>query len=46
VVEEFRRERIDYYLNFGGELEDIAWRTLGPRQLFTLIDGVLSRRLN
>jgi hypothetical protein len=46
VVEEFRRERIDYYLNFGGELEEIAWRTLGPRQLFTLIDGVLSRRLN
>jgi hypothetical protein len=46
VVQEFRRERIDYYLNFGGELEEIAWRTLGPRQLFALVDGILGRRLN
>jgi hypothetical protein len=46
VVQEFRRERIDYYLNFGGELDDIAWRTLGPRQLFALVDGILGRRLN
>ena len=46
VVDEFRRERIDYYLNFGGELDEVAWRTLGPRPLFALIDGVLSRRLN
>jgi hypothetical protein len=46
IVDEFRRERIDYYLNFGGELDEVAWRTLGPRPLFALIDGVLSRRLN
>jgi hypothetical protein len=45
VVEEFRRERIDYYLNFGGQLDEVAWRTLGPRPLFALIDGVLGRRL-
>jgi len=46
VVQEFRRERIDFYLNFGGELDDIAWRTLGPRQLFALVDGILGRRLS
>ena len=46
VVDEFRRERIDYYVNFGGELDEVAWRTLGPRPLFSLVDGVLSRRLN
>ena len=46
VVDEFRRERIDYYLNFGGQLDEVAWRTLGPRPLFALIDGVLGRRLS
>ncbi|MDA1182301.1 MAG: hypothetical protein O3B82_01775 [Bacteroidetes bacterium] len=45
VIDEFRRERIDYYINFGGELDDVSWRKQGPRDLFGMIDGILSRRL-
>ncbi len=45
VIDEFRRERIDYYINFGGELDDIAWRKQSPRDLFGMVDGILSRRL-
>ena len=45
VLDEFRRSHIDYYVNFGGELDDLAWRKLAPRQLFQHIEGILSKRL-
>ena len=46
VLEEFRKTHIDYYVNFGGELDDVEWRKIGPRQLFQYIESVLSKRLN
>lgn len=45
VLHEFRQAGIDYYLNFGGELDDMVWRKLSPRQLFEQVTGVLSHRL-
>lgn len=45
VIEEFRRANIDYYLNFGGELDDLNWRNLKPLQVFKLVEGILERRL-
>lgn len=45
VLDEFRHERIDYYLNFGGELDDCAWRMLTPVQLYNRVSGVLARRI-
>ena len=45
VLAEFRTGRIDYYLNFGGELDAINWRTADPQQLFKKIEMILSRRL-
>jgi hypothetical protein len=45
VIDEFRQYRIDYYLNFGGQLNELLWRKMGPRQLFNFIDDILSRRL-
>lgn len=45
VLDEFRRSGIDYYLNFGGELDDMVWRKLSPRQLFDQVSGVLGHRL-
>ncbi len=45
VIDEFRQYRIDYYLNFGGQLNELFWRKMGPRQLFNFIDELLSRRL-
>ena len=45
VLEEFRRYKIDYYLNFGGYLDELAWRKLGPRQLFQHVQELLLKRL-
>lgn len=46
VLDEFRRSGIDYYINFGGELDDIAWRKLSPRQLYDQVAKVMGKRLN
>jgi hypothetical protein len=46
VLQEFRQAKIDYYLNFGGDLDDLEWRKLGPRQLFQHIESLLSKRLH
>ena len=45
VLDEFRRAGIDYYVNFGGELDDVAWRKLSPRQLHEVVSKVISLRL-
>lgn len=46
VISEFRRNNIDYYLNFGGNLDDMVWRNLKPLQVFKNVEMELSRRLN
>ena len=45
VLDEFRRARIDYFVNFGGELDELNWRKWSPRQLQERISGVLAKRL-
>lgn len=45
VLEELRNNNIDYYLNFGGELDQIHWRKLAPRQFYLKVRDILSRRL-
>jgi hypothetical protein len=45
VLEEFKQARIDYYLLFGGELDDIPWRKYQPLKLLEKIDFIVSRRL-
>ena len=45
VLNEFRQSNIDYYINFGGELDSIAWRTDDPVELYKRIEMILSRRL-
>ncbi len=37
---------VDNYVNFGGQLNDLPWRTYEPRRLFEVVDGLLQRRLN
>ena len=46
VISEFKRNNIDYYINLGGNLDDMAWRNLKPIQLFKNIEKELSRRLD
>ncbi|TZF86308.1 hypothetical protein FW774_04470 (plasmid) [Pedobacter sp. BS3] len=45
VVDEFRQNNIDYYINFGGELDDMSWRNLKPIQVFKKVEEQLQRRL-
>ena len=46
VISEFKRNNIDYYINFGGNLDEMTWRNLKPLQLFKNIELELNRRLN
>ena len=46
VISEFKRNNIDYYINFGGNLDDLQWRSLKPIQFFKLIESELGKRLN
>jgi len=45
VIQEFRESNIDYYINFGGLLDEMAWRTLKPLQIFKKVEEILTKRL-
>lgn len=45
VLEEMRQNNIDYYLNFGGELDQFEWRKINPMQMYKQILRIISRRL-
>jgi hypothetical protein len=45
VLKEFEKNNIDYYLVFGGELNDLNWRSYNPVQLCEKIDSIVRRRL-
>jgi hypothetical protein len=45
VMTEFSRANIDYYIVSGGSLNDIAWRTSGPQQLYEKVDSVVQKRI-
>jgi len=46
VIDEFKRSNIDYYINFGGELDHMTWRTLKPIQVFKKVEEQLVKRLS
>ena len=46
VIDEFKVNNIDYYINFGGELDEMNWRQLKPLQFFKKVEEQLSKRLN
>jgi hypothetical protein len=37
---------IDQYINFGGQLQVVNWRTMTPMAVFAAIDQLMSRRLS
>ncbi|WP_138994477.1 hypothetical protein [Larkinella sp. C7] len=46
VESEWKRFRLDYYMNFGGTLDEIDnWRTLKPAAFFDLVNSLIIRRL-
>ncbi|MCU0441886.1 MAG: hypothetical protein MUE96_05765 [Bacteroidia bacterium] len=45
VLQEFRDNNIDYYLNFGGTLDQLNWRKLSPIQVYNTVQHTMQRRL-
>jgi hypothetical protein len=45
VMTEFNKANIDYYIVSGGSLNDVAWRTSSPLQLFEKVDSVVQKRI-
>ena len=46
IQEEFRRYRLDQFINMGGTLQVEKWRTLNPLAFCTLVDNLIQRRLS
>ncbi|WP_028298321.1 hypothetical protein [Olivibacter sitiensis] len=46
VVDEFKSSNIDYYINFGGGLDDFNWRTIKPLQVYWSVEEQLTKRLS
>lgn len=46
VLTELRSANIDYYINFGGELDNMIWRKFSPLQFYQQVNQTLSRRLS
>ncbi len=46
VLEEFKNQNIDYYVNWGGELNELPWRNYTPAQLNEKVQNILSKRLS
>jgi len=45
VVDAWKRYDIDSYVNFGGELDIVNWRTMTPRVFCERVNSILSRRI-
>lgn len=45
VQEEMKNYQVDYYLNFGGELDMLNWRTFPPQVLCKKLDELVMKRL-
>jgi hypothetical protein len=45
VLEEMQTEDLDQYFIQGGELEDMEWRTMNPRQFYQTINQYVNKRL-
>ena len=45
VLSEMKNYNLDSYINYGGNLNDIHWRTFAPKRLFALVNGLIQKRL-
>ena len=45
VLSEMRNYNLDSYINSGGNLEDIYWRTFTPKRLFAMVNSLIQKRL-
>lgn len=46
VEDEMAAYEIDQYINFGGKLQIVNWRTMSPANFYKLVDQMMQRRLS
>ncbi len=46
VLDELKAANVDSYFVLGGQVNELAWRTYQPNQLFRKIEGLVAKRLN
>ncbi|MDQ3110589.1 MAG: hypothetical protein M3R17_11905 [Bacteroidota bacterium] len=45
VLTEMKKARIDWYVNWGGQLDELPWRTYTPSQLLKVVDDIIRKRI-
>lgn len=45
VLDEWKKYRLDYFINFGGNLDISNWRTMNPQKLFDTVSEKITKRL-
>jgi len=46
IIDEWKKYRLDYYINFGGSLNELNnWRTFKPQILYELVKNLITKRL-
>lgn len=45
VLKEFKQANLDYYFIYGGELDDLDWRTFSPDKVFRQVTKLINKRL-
>lgn len=45
ILDEFSKFNLDFYINYGGILDEFEWRKLSPKFLFKNVKDVLNHRL-
>ena len=46
IFEEWKKYNIDYYINFGGNLQIENWKTFNPVSLYVLVSKIISHRID
>ena len=46
VIDEFKTSNVDYFINFGGKLDDLNWRSQKPVQVYKAVEEQLTKRLH
>ncbi|NUM32255.1 MAG: hypothetical protein HUU47_08025 [Bacteroidetes bacterium] len=45
VLDEFSKIKIDYYLIFGGDLDELIWRNNSPQKLYNTVSEIIKHRI-
>jgi len=41
-----KKARIDWYLHWGGQLDEMPWRTLAPLDFLKVVEDIIRKRIS